>query len=257
MSENVHVQQGNVAAEQAMGTEYEIDFMELLYQLLMSWKLIVCLVLVFAIAFGAYSMFLATPMYEATATIYVVGRSDSAINMTDLQIGNALTQDYIKIFSMWEVHDKVINEMKLPYNYKTVQNMLKVTNASNTRMLDITITSSNPTEAANMANTYAVVASEYIAETMKTDKPSLMSSALTPVVPVSPNKTKSVVLGGVLGGVLACVFVIVRSLLDDKYKTAEDVRKYAGLTTLAVVPIEPNEDGKKNAKNKKKARKQA
>lgn len=258
MSEQVHVPQGTVVPQQVAETEYEIDLMELLYRLLMSWKLIVCLALVCAIAFGAYTMFLVTPMYEAKATIYVLGRSDSAINLSDLQLGNSLTADYIKVFDMWEVHDKVINQMDLPYSYKQVKNMLTITNDSNTRMLDIKVKSASPVEAANMANTYAVVASEYIAETMKTDKPTIMSSALTPVSPVSPSKTRNVVLGGLLGGMIACAFVAVRYLMDDKYKTAEDVRRYTGLITLAVVPIEPtDESSKKNSKDKKKGRKQA
>ena len=257
MSEQVHVPQAT-APQQVAETEYEIDLMELLYRMLVNWKWIVCLALVCAIAFGAYTMFLVTPMYEAKATIYVLGRSDSAINLSDLQLGNSLTADYIKVFDMWEVHDKVINQMNLPYTYKQVQNMLSITNDANTRMLDIKVKSASPVEAANMANTYAVVASEYIAETMKTDKPTIMSSALTPVNPVSPSKVKNVVLGGFLGGVIACAFIAVRHLMDDKYKTADDIRKYTGLTTLAVVPIEHTDDSsKKNAKSKKKGRKQA
>lgn len=257
MSEHVQMQQGPVMGDHATETEYEIDLMEMLYRLLVSWKLIICLVLVFAIAFGAYSMFLATPMYEAKSTIYVISRSDSAINMADIQIGSALTQDYIKIFKIWEVHDKVITELNLPYTYAEIQEMLTVTNDSNTRMLDIKVSSNNPTEAANIANAYATIASEYIAETMVTDKPTIVSSALTPVNPVSPNKTKNVILGGLLGGVLACVIVIIRMLLDDKYRTVEDIRKYTGLTTLAVIPIEPTDEKNLKNKNKKKARKQA
>lgn len=255
MTENVHTQADAVV--QVTETEYEIDLMEIAYRLLMSWKLILILALVMAIGFGAYTTFAVTPMYEATATIFVLGDSDSVINVAALQLGNALTQDYIKIFKTWEVHDKVIAQLNLPYTYKQMQKMLTVTNDSNTRMLDIKIKSANPAEAANIANTYAVVASEYIAQIMATQKPSIVSSALTPVNPVSPNKTKSVVLGGLLGGVIACAYVVLRTMMDDKYRTVEDIRKYTGLTTLAVVPIEPNSEHGKGGKKKAKGRKQA
>ena len=51
-----------------------------------------------------------------------------------------------------------------------------------------------------------------------------------------------------MGAILACGFVTVQMLMDDKYKTAEDIRKYTGLPTLAIVPVEemnPDRKGKK------------
>ena len=80
-----------------------------------------------------------------------------------------------------------------------MKNMLSVVNASDTRMLDITVTSPSPTEAAAIANEYAEVASQYIADTMATDKPNIMSTALVPSNPVSPNKTRNIMLGFLLG----------------------------------------------------------
>lgn len=224
-----------------------IDLVELMYHLLESWKMLVCFALVFAIVAGVYTSFLVTPMYQATSTIYVLSRRDSAINMSDLQIGTALTSDYIKVFNMWEVLEEVISNLNLPYTYKEMRDMLYVSNETGTRMLDITITSPSPTEAAAIANEYAKVASQYIADTMSTDKPNIMSMALVPSNPISPNKTKSVMLGFILGLMLAAVIVVVRALTNDTYKTAEDIRKYTGLVTLAVVPIENGND-EKNSK---------
>lgn len=224
-----------------------IDLIELMYRLLGRWKLIVCLALVFAVAAGAYTMYFVTPMYQATSTIYVLSRSDSAINMADLQIGTALTSDYIKVFKMWEVHEEVISNLDLPYTYTEMRSMLSVVNESGTRMLDITFTSPSAEEAAAVANEYAKVASQYIADTMATDKPNMMSVALVPSNPVSPNKTRNILLGFLLGGMLACGMVTVQMLMDDKYKTAEDIRRYTGLATLAVIPVE-NGAGKKGAK---------
>ena len=51
-------------------------------------------------------------------------------------------------------------------------------------------------------------------------------------------------------------FGILRVIVDDTYKTADDIRKYTGLATLAVVPIENEADGRKN-KNERAARKKA
>lgn len=238
------------ARSPALGTQpaaNTIDLVELMYRLLGQWKLIVCLAVVLALAAGIYTVFLVTPMYEATSTIYVLSRSDSAINMADLQIGTALTSDYIKVFKMWEVHEEVISNLNLPYSYTQMRGGLSVVNDADTRMLDITFKSPSPEEAAAVANEYAKVASQYIADTMSTDKPNIMSVALVPSNPVSPNKTKNVMLGFLLGAVLACGYITIQMIMDDKYKTAEDIRRYTGMATLAIVPIEET-NSKKNRK---------
>lgn len=232
-----------------------IDLVELMYRLLAGWKMIVCFAVVFAIAFGVYTTYFVTPLYQATSTIYVLSRRDSAINMSDLQIGTALTSDYIKVFQMWEVHEAVISNLDLPYSYSKMKSMLSVVNASDTRMLDITVTSPSPTEAAAIANEYAEVASQYIADTMSTDKPNIMSTALVPSNPVSPNKTRNIMMGFLLGGILAAGIITVRMLINDTYKSAEEIRRYTGLVTLAIIPVEDeavNEKGRK-----KKSRREA
>lgn len=232
-----------------------IDLVELMYRLLAGWKMIACFAVVLAIAFGVYTTYFVTPMYQATSTIYVLSRRDSAINMSDLQIGTALTNDYIKVFQMWEVHEAVISNLGLPYSYSKMRSMLSVVNASDTRMLDITITSPSPTEAAAIANEYAEVVSQYIADTMATDKPSIMSVALAPTNPVSPNKTRNIMMGFLLGGILAAGIITVRMLINDTYKSAEDIRRYTGLVTLAIIPVEEQEGSSKG--RKKKSRREA
>lgn len=215
-----------------------IDLVDLMYRLLAGWKLIAILAVALALVVGVYTIGFVTPLYEATATIYVLSPSDSAIDMSDLQIGTALTSDYLKVFQMWEVHEGVISNLGLPYDYEQMRDMLSVKNDADTRMLDITITSPSPTEAASIANEYAEVVSDYIAQTMSTDRPNMVSSALVPANPVSPNKTRNILLGFIIGALIGVGIITVRMLLDDKYKTAEDIRKYTGLVTLAVIPQE-------------------
>lgn len=232
----------------------QIDLVELAYRMLARWKLIVCLALIGALVKGVHTIYFVTPMYQATSTIYVVSRSDSAINVSDLALGSALTQDYIKAFQMWELHEEVKSNLNLPYSYGQMRGMLSVKNDPDTRMLDITVTSSSPEEAAALANEYAQVGSKYIAEVMSTDKPNIMSVALVPANPISPSLTKNIMTGLILGGAIACGYVAVCFLMDDKFRTADDIRKYTGLTTLAVIPIDNTDTMNRNARRKHEKR---
>lgn len=222
--------------------EVEIDLMELFYRLVENAKKIVAGALIGMILFGLYSFILATPMYEATCKLYVMSSSDSAVNLSDLQIGAYLTNDYKEVFKTWEVQEQVLQNLGLNYSYTQLEDMVKITNPSDTRILAITVTSKRAREAAAMANEYADVASSYISQTMSTDQPSVLSRALEPTKPVSPRKLFNTALGFVLGALVTMVIVMIQFILDDKIKTAEDIRKYTGMATLAVVPsnVEPD-----------------
>lgn len=228
-----------------------IDPVDLFYRMLANWKLIVCLALVFAVAFGVYTTYFVTPLYRATSILYVLD-TDSIINVSSLQLGSALTSDYIKVFNLWEVHEQVLSNLNLNYSYGKIRGMLTVTNTSGTRMLDISVTSPSPQEAADIANEYAKVVSEYIHETMGVSKPSIMSVALVPTNPISPNRVRNIATGFALGAALAAGIVVLLYLMDDKLKSSEDIRNYAGLATLAVVPIEDSENADFKVNNKKK-----
>ena len=81
-----------LAVQQEQG-EDTIDLLELFMGLLAHWTLIAATAVVGAVLMALYTFFLVTPMYKATATIYVVSRNDSVLNFSDLQVGSELTSD--------------------------------------------------------------------------------------------------------------------------------------------------------------------
>lgn len=216
--------------------ETEPDVLELFYYLLEHIKQLVAAVVVGALVMLLVSLFFLTPQYEATSKLYVMARNDSAVNLSDLQIGSYLTSDYQEVFKTWEVHEQVLQNLGLDYEYEELEDMLTITNPSDTRILYITVTSDDPVEATNMANEYANVARNYIYEMMGTEEPSLFSVALEPLEPVSPRKMLNTVLGGLVGGLLMAAILVVRFIRDDKIKTADDITNYIGIPTLAIVP---------------------
>ena len=89
-----------------------IDLTDLFYRLAAGWKIILCAAVVCALIAGVYTVYFVTPMYQATSILYVLS-PESILNMSSLQLGTALTSDYIKVFDMWEVHEAVISNLKL------------------------------------------------------------------------------------------------------------------------------------------------
>jgi capsular polysaccharide biosynthesis protein len=224
----------------------ELDLIELIFHLLDKLRYILLFAVLGALLAAAYTIFIIKPTYEATAKLYVLNSSDSAINFSDLQISSYLASDYIEVFKTWEVNETVASDLGLDYTYKQMQRMLTVENPTGTRILYITVRSHSPQEAATIANDYATVAIKYIANTMSTEEPNIMSVALVPTNPSSPNKTTNIMMGFLLGLLFSVGWFTVRFVLDDKIKSVDDIRKYSNLPNLAVVPTFGNDtNGKK------------
>lgn len=226
-----------ISAENQPVSERTIDLYELLLHIGGKIRFVILATLLGGLLAGFYSFYVADPVYSSTSKLYVLSSSDSALNLSDLQIGTYLTSDYIEVFRTWEVHEQVIQNLDLPYTYTQLSNMLTINNPSNTRILSISILSNFSAEAAMIANEYAQVASDYIAEKMSTDRPNLLSVALPSTMPVSPNKPRNIVLGALLGFLLSIAILTIQFITDDRIKSADDIIKTIGIPVLAAVPL--------------------
>jgi capsular polysaccharide biosynthesis protein len=219
----------------------QIDLLEFLNALLTHVWWVVAAVLIFAIGAFVFTRYFITPIYRATGSFYVVSTKDSDANVSDFQVGNYLASDYEKVVYTWTVLEQTVENLNLNYSYEKLRNMLHVTNPTNTRILEISIDSPDPQEAAMITNELMNVVSSYVVEVMETKKPNVLSEARVPTQVHSPNTMRNTALGAVLGGFLSVLIIFIFFMLDDKVKTPDDALKYTGLHTLAIIP-RPDED---------------
>ncbi|MBQ9007877.1 MAG: hypothetical protein IJ088_00920 [Clostridia bacterium] len=243
-----------VQANSAEDGEIEIDLVELFFNLLEHAFWIILVSVLFAVAAGVITVYLIKPKYTATSGLYVMSRQDSAINLSDLQIGSSLTMDYQEVFNNWHVQETVLQRLNLDYTYDQVGGMIKLKNPNNTRVLYISATSGSPDEAKKLADTYAQVAREFIAATMDTQQPSIFMEALWPSKPSSPRLSKNILIGFAAGFVLSAGFFVLLFLLDDRVRGSEDVEKHLNMPLLGMMPKE-KKTGKTNRKDEKERRK--
>ena len=226
----------NTLSKAAEDTENEIDLLELLNVLLSNIRWVIAAVIAGAVIAFFYTQYFVTPMYRSTGSLYVVSSRDAVINLSDLQIGNYLTSDYEKVVYTWEVLQLTSQNLSLPYDQGELRNMISVNIPANTRILEITVQSPSPREAALIANELMSVVSNFIGNVMETEMPNILSEAKVPTQRYSPSKTRNTMLGGVLGGFLSVLVIFIIFMLDDKVKTPDDIMKYTGMPTLSIIP---------------------
>lgn len=224
-------------AAQPQSPEMEIDLVGLFFRLLeRSWIIILAAILG-AVIMGVYSFCFVTPMYQATSKIYIVG-SDAAISISDIQLGAYMADDYLQVFQNWHVHELVDQRMGLDYPYSQLAGMVRVSNPSGTHILTITVTSPDPKEAMDMANTYANVGREFIASRMDMREPTIFEQARLPGAPISPNKSRNIIMGFLVGALLAAAVITVLFLTDDRVQRAEDLTRQTGMPILGYIPMQ-------------------
>ena len=181
-----------------------------------------------------------TTTYTATSKLYIVDTSSGSLNIANLQLGTVLTLDYQEVFKTWEVHEMVIEELELPYTYDQMQSLISVTNPEDTRILYITVRFPDAKMAADIANAYAKAAKTFIINTTRGEEPSDFSIALEPSIGYRVSKSSRMVMGFMLGSVLAVGLITLLFVLDNRPRSPEEIETYGGIPTLAVFPARKN-----------------
>ncbi len=238
--------------------EVEIDIGHILSILWEKILVIIATGIIVGLAGFLVSKFLITPKYESETKLYVLNRAnDSATTLSDVQLSTQLTKDYQILVTSAPVMNQVIKELGLNMKASELASTISVDTPSDTRVLQITVTSDDPKRAKDIADKVAQVSSKKICDIMKIERVNVIEEGSMSEEPAVDTVQKWTLIGLALGIVLSCAVIIIRSMLDDTVKTTEDVEKYFDLSTLAVIPIsEEMDDGlgknKKSRKTKKK-----
>ena len=234
--------------------EIEIDLLELAGILLGRIGLILNVGILAAIVCFLLSKFVLTPVYESTTKIYILNKTEStSVTYSDVQMGTQLTKDYAELIGSRYVLEEVIQKLGLEdMEYNDLLDTVNVTTPTDTRIVSITVEHTDPVMAMNIANCIREVAGEHIQNVMDIEAVNVVETANMPVKKAGPSVFRWTLIGGLAGVLLVCVMILVQYLMDDTVKSAEDVEKYLGLSTLALIPVVEDVETKKKTKRKKR-----
>ena len=245
------------AAKPAANPQNTINMTELFWRIISKIGWIVLGAALGTAVMAAYAYAVYVPQYTAVSKLYIVSNSSSVINMSDLQIGTALTTDYTEVFKTHEVSEMAQRILKDEYGvegygYRSLQEMLSVSNPTGSRVLYLTVNNSSAEVCQQVADSFALAGQRFITERMRTDEPTSFSVAMTPGTPSTMSRSRLVIIGFAAGTLLSLAVIVFRFLLDDKPRTAEDIYQCCGLPTLGIIPLA--EDEKNNMKLEKRQR---
>lgn len=225
-----------------------IDLGELFLYLKSKIILIIIVLLMGSIGAGLFTQFFITPEYTAAAKLYIVSSAGkNIVNLEDLNLGSKLSADYKELLKTRPICNEVIRELGLNYTYNEFTDMITIEEVTDTRILVITVKSTKPEEAKDIANVLADKAVTYLPKMMDTTSPNIVEEAIAPQIQSSPILAKNVVLGGILALIAVIGILTMLFVTDDTVKTSEDIEKLIGVMPLTVVPesIEKDKQGRR------------
>lgn len=225
-----------------MDSRNEIDVVRLLNVALKRWYIILVAGVLCAALMFLYTTFLITPMYSASAKVYISNKVDYNTNMEEVNINDvyssqALVPVYSTMVRTNMVLDKVatsseLREAGIEYTSGQLSSMISTRNEENTAVLWITAVNPNKEYCAIIANSVATTGIAEIPNAAPGSTAYIMDEAEVPDAPFSPSVPKNTVMAFIIGAIAAVLVIVLRDVFDTKIKE-EDV--FSGIIGVPVL----------------------
>ncbi len=221
------------------GAEAEMSLKSIFDMLLRRIWLIVLVPMFTVIITAAIVFFAVAPKYTATVSLYVLNKQstdNATVNYSDLQSSTLLTADYSELIMSKRVLSTVGAAYGIDHEQLRDDYNVKVSNANNTRIIEVSVTSKDPALAANLANSIGSEFARAVVEIMDADNVNFVDIAEPPVEPSAPKKVRTIAVAGIVSLIAAASVALAIELLNNTIRTQEDVESKLGLPVLARVP---------------------
>ncbi len=230
----------------------EIDLKELLDMFLEKKFLIIIVVIIATILGVIYTTKILVPEYQSSTSLVLVQvggenlEDTNSITTTDITLNSNLVDDYREIAKSKSVATKVISNLNLDMSLQDVQESIEVASISDTELIQITVTHTNPETACRIANEVAKVFIEKVDEIYKVSNVHVLDEAQVSNIPSNVNLIKNIIIFAFIGFILVSAYILLINMLDTTVKTDTDIEKALHVPVLASIVLTDEDVRKKS-----------
>lgn len=215
----------------------EIDLREL-FEYFKGKILWILAAIILAIGVGnVFTVLTRVPMYNSNTTIVLVSENNgTTYNTTEQQLNKNLVSTYAEIIKSRKVINKVIENLGLDYSYNALKNNISVEAVTNTEIIRIIVSDSDPQVSAEISNEIADVFMEEVQKIYKLNNVSVIDKAEVNKTPYNINFIKDNLIYILVALVLSCGIIFVIYYFDTSIKTSEEIENKLGLVVVGIVP---------------------
>ncbi|WP_086074485.1 YveK family protein [Paenibacillus camerounensis] len=207
--------------------------------------MIVSIVVVVCLLAGIYSLYIKKPVYEASTKIIVnqtqqVQTAASELDLNQINTNIQMINTYKEIIKTPAILDVVANNYpEFNTNAEELLKKVNVSSVNNTQVMTLVVRDNSYQRAAELVNAISLVFKQEIPSLFNVQNVSILNEAkLNPPVepgPVEPNVVMNLAIAFIVSLMIGLGIAFLLEYLDDTLKTEEDIEKYLGLPTIAMI----------------------
>ena len=180
-----------------------------------------------------------SPEYESTATLYILKQEngkDYQYTSSDFSLALNVVNDCTYMLKSHAVLDQVIADLDLSIRYSDLAKRISTVNPDSTRILEVTVRTGDAQLSKQVVDKVCQVGAENISRAMGFEQVNIYEYGTVNARPCNTLSMRVYLLAGAAAMLLVYAAALLRFLLDDKLRTAEDVTRDLHISVLGELP---------------------
>lgn len=214
-----------------------IDLLEVARAILKHIKLIIFLCVILGAAGFFGTKFLIAPKYTASTSIFLTPQINDtgSLDYNSTMANSKLVTNVVNLLTQNNIMSEVAKDVGME-NASSVKKCITVSNETDTEIITVTATTTDPKLSKNIANGTVDTFIKTMQKNLNVRNIEIVDKAKLSYVPSGPNAKKNGVLAAAVGFVLGAGYAILRYLLDNRLRNKEEAEKYLGIPVFAEFP---------------------
>lgn len=200
-------------------------------------KLVIALPIVFALVTAAFSFLVLPNTYTASTSMYVLTKSSDkadSITNTDLTASQMLTNDVATLIKS----SRVQTEAAATVGLDSLNGFrISVDSSTTTRLITISVTAADPSDAAMVANALAKTADEVAKSVMDIQSINVIDVASEPTSPSGPPRLLYILVAALAGLFVAIAIVVIADMANTRVRSDEEAAELLGVPIIGRIPV--------------------
>ena len=233
--------------------EVEIDLKEIMGLILHNTTIIILAALCAGIFLFTQGKLNRSTIYTSTTKMYVLSRNNLEDTLTgDANVISSVLEDYQALVTSKEVLEEVNRRLELGSSYEQLLSQIAITIPQENKIVQLSVTDANPFKSMEIANTLRDVMAEYMENMMDVKLFDVVEKAMVGTPTTVDKAKRNAVLGAVIVACMVIGLIVMRYLIDDRIKTAEEIETKLGLSVLASIPMSEKQMPQKKKRRKRR-----
>lgn len=217
--------------------EETIDLTEVFHSILKHIKLIFVLCILFGVGGFFGTKLLIAPTYTASTSIYLTPQisETGSLDYNSQMANSKLVTNAVNLLTQDNIMSEVAKDVGLE-SAESVKKIVSVTNESNTEIITISATTTDPKLSKDIANDTVSTFVRTMQKNLNVSNIEIVDKAKLSYIPSGPNVKKNTVMAGVIGFAIGVSYAVLKFLLDNRLRTKEEAEKYLGIPVFCEIP---------------------